>query len=82
MCEHVRTTTEERKVHPQHGQAGQRRRNNDSEPHNGEHVYGAVDEELLSDEAECSWKASAGESHRQEADRQHWHALIAAVICS
>ena len=57
----LRATAEQRKVHPQHGQAGQRRRNHDRESHDREHVNGAVDKELLTDEAERSRKAGTCE---------------------
>src|SRR5262245_65801516 len=70
MHDRLGTTAEQREIHAEHGETGQRRRDDDSKSHDREDVDGAVDKQLLANKAKRPRKAGAPEAHGKKGDRQ------------
>ena len=63
MGQRIQRPQKSEKVHPQHGKAGQRRRNDDGESHHRKSVDRAIHQEFLSDEPERAREAGARQPH-------------------
>jgi hypothetical protein len=67
------SAAEQREVHAQHGEAGERGRGDRQKAERGEAAHRAIDEQLLTDEAQGSRKSGAREAEHQKARRQLGH---------
>jgi hypothetical protein len=54
---------EEREVHAEDRESGQRRRNDDGESHDRKYVDGAINQQLLTDETERPGETGARQAH-------------------